>query len=70
MNKVIFLTSCKDAWEAEIIKGALTDMGIDCILQGENSSLVYGGIGAMNINILVHETDYDQARAYLDSREY
>lgn len=68
-GKVLFLTSCRDAMEAEIIKGALADMGIDCILQGENISQIYGGIGAMNVRLLVHENDYNRAKAFLDSRE-
>lgn len=68
-KKVLFLTSCKDAMEAEIVKGALKDMGIECILQGENMSHIYGGIGAMNVNVLVDEDDYDKARAFIDSRE-
>lgn len=68
-KKVLFLTSCKDAMEAEIVKGALKDMGIECILQGENMSHIYGGIGAMNVNVLVDEYDYDRARAFIDSRE-
>lgn len=63
------MTSCKDAMEAEIVKGALKDMGIECILQGENMSHIYGGIGAMNVNVLVDEDDYDKARAFIDSRE-
>lgn len=66
---MLFLTSCKDAMEAEIVKGALKDMGIECILQGENMSHIYGGIGAMNVNVLVDEDDYDRARAFIDSRE-
>ena len=66
---VLQLTSCRDEFEAEVIKGALADMGIECILQGKHMSQIYGGIGAMSVNILVDEKDYDQARAYIDTLE-
>lgn len=66
---VLRLTTCKNAFDAEVVKGALADMGIESILQGENMSQVYGGIGAMEVNVLVDEKDYDKARAFIDSRE-
>ena len=66
---VLQLTSCRDEFEAEVIKGALADMGIESILQGQNMSQIYGGIGAMEVNILVDEKDYDKARAYIDTLE-
>ena len=66
---VLQLTSCKNEFEAEVIKGALADMGIECILQGKHMSQIYGGIGAMSVNVLIDEKDYDKARAFIDSRE-
>lgn len=66
---VIHLTSCKNEFEAEVIKGALADMGIECFLQGKHMSQIYGGIGVMDVNILVDEKDYDKARAYIDTQE-
>lgn len=66
---VLHLTSCRNEFEAEVIKGALADMGIESILQGQNMSQIYGGIGVMEVNILVDEKDYDKARAYIDTLE-
>lgn len=63
------LTSCKNAFEAEVVKNALADMGIEAILQGENISTIYGGIDAFAVNVLVEEKDYEKALTFIDSRE-
>lgn len=63
------LTSCKNAFEAEVVKNALADMGIESILQGENISTIYGGIDAFAVNVLVEEKDYEKALTFIDSRE-
>lgn len=64
---IVKLTSCATAMEAEMLKGALAEMGIECILQGKNISQIYGGIGAMSVNVLVDESDYERAKEYIDS---
>lgn len=63
------LTSCKNAFEAEVVKSALADMGIEAVLQGENISTIYGGIDAFAVNVLVEEKDYKKALTFIDSRE-
>lgn len=63
------LTTCKNEFEAELVKGLLANIGVECILQGKNMSQIYGGIGAMSVNVLVDERDYDRALALLSSAE-
>ncbi|MCQ2293257.1 MAG: DUF2007 domain-containing protein [Bacteroidaceae bacterium] len=55
------LTACNNTFEAELLKGRLESEGIPCVLQGETMNLVYGGISAMPINILVREEDLEKA---------
>lgn len=62
------LTTCKNAFEAEVVKGALADLGIECILVNENMSQVYGGIQVMDVDILVDENDIEKAQEYINSR--
>ena len=49
------LVTCNNAIEAELLKGALEDMDIPCIIQGEVTSLMYGGIGALPVVLLVDD---------------
>ena len=57
--------TCQNEFEAELVKGLLADVGVECILQGKNMSQIYGGINAMSVNVLVNERDYDRALALI-----
>ena len=50
------------------MKGLLASNGIECILQNESMSQLYGSILAMSINVLVREEDAEKAKEVLDSR--
>ena len=63
------LVTCNNAIEAELLKGALEDMDIPCIIQGEVTSLMYGGIGALPVVLLVDDKDMQRAKAFLSERE-
>lgn len=63
------LTSCNNTFEAELLKGRLESEGIPCVLQGETMNLVYGGISAMPINLLVREEDLEKALEVINSDE-
>ena len=65
---LVKVASCKDAFEGEVVKGFLADNGIECYLQNENMSQIYGGIQAMEINVLVSEEDAENARELLNAR--
>lgn len=57
--------TCQNEFEAELVKGLLAGIGVECILQGKNMSQIYGGINAMSVNVLVNERDYDRALALI-----
>lgn len=57
--------TCQNEFEAELVKGLLADIGVECILQGKNMSQIYGGINTMSVNVLVNERDYDRALALI-----
>jgi hypothetical protein len=59
---------CKDAFEGEVVKGMLAANGIDCHLQNETISQIYGGIQAFAINVMVKEEDAEKAKELLDAR--
>ena len=63
------LVTCNNAIEAEFLKGALEDMDIPCIIQGEVTSLMYGGIGALPVVLLVDDKDMQRAKAFLSERD-
>ncbi len=63
------LTACNNTFEAELMKGRLESEGIPCVLQGETMNLVYGGISAMPINLLVREEDLEKALEVINSDE-
>ena len=54
---IVKVANCKDAFEGEVVKGMLEANGIECYLQNENMSQIYGGIQAMAINVMVKEED-------------
>ena len=66
---IVKVTVCKDAFEAEVVKGLLAANDIDCHLQNEAISQIYGGIQAFAINVLVKEEDAEKAKELLDARE-
>ena len=63
------LTACNNTFEAELLKGRLESEGIPCVLQGETMNLVYGGISAMPINLLVREKDLEKALEVINCDE-
>ena len=63
------LVTCNNAIEAELLKGALEDMDIPCIIQGEVTSLMYGGIGALPVVLLVDDKDIQRAKSFLTEEE-
>ena len=58
---LVILTSCATAFEAELMKGHLSDLGVDCVIQGGNFNTVYGPMSATGVNVLVNEEDYARA---------
>jgi len=65
---LVKLTSCKNAFEGEVVKGMLAEHGIPCVLQNENMSHIYGGIPLMDVDVLVTEEDAERARQLLAAR--
>lgn len=59
------LTTCMTSFEAEVLKGHLADMGIECILQGTNFNNTYGPTPATEIVVLVDEVDLAKAQEAL-----
>ena len=51
--------------EAQLVRLALEEEGIDANIVGE--TLPYAGIGAVPIEIYVHQDDVDRARAVIES---
>lgn len=62
---VIFRT-CNNSFEAELIKGRLEAEGINCILQGQNINAIYGGIGALAINVLIDDSNLERANEIME----
>lgn len=62
---LVKLTYCDNNFQAEVLKGRLNDMGIECILQGSNFNNVYGPIPAAAIVVLVEEEDLAKAQELL-----
>ncbi len=65
---LVKIANCKDTFEGEVVKGLLADNGIDCYLQNETMSQIYGGIQAMEVDVLVAEEDAEKAKELLASR--
>lgn len=62
----IIIKSCANAFEAEVVKGALESAGINCFLQGENISVIYGSIGgAFAVDVIIDEADAERAQQVL-----
>ena len=66
---LVKIAVCKDAFEGEVVKGLLAANGIDCHLQNETMSQIYGGIQAFAVNVMVKEEDAGKAKQLLDARE-
>lgn len=62
---LVRLTSCESAFQAELVKGQLADLGIDSVLQGANFNQTYGPIAAAEVVVLVDELDYEKAAQIL-----
>ena len=63
------LVTCNNAIEAELLKGALEDMDIPSIIQRGVTSLMYGGIGAQPVVLLVDDKDMQRAKSFLSERD-
>ncbi|MCZ4695821.1 DUF2007 domain-containing protein [Ancylomarina euxinus] len=65
---IIRLMTCETAIEANLIKGRLKNEGIEVFITNENFSNLmphYNHILNSGIQIMLHETDYDNARTLL-----
>lgn len=59
------LKVCDNDFEAQVIKGALANEGIPCVLQGSNASFFHAGYGSQSafpVNVLVEEADMEAAK--------
>ena len=65
---LVKIAFCRDAFEAEVVKGLLAANDIDCILQNEAMSQLYGGIQAMEVDVLVREEDAEKAKELLNAQ--
>ncbi len=66
------LTTCKNSFEANLIKGLLATNGIHCFLINENFSNLlpnFAGMMGTGIQIFVEETDLIQARNLISSNQ-
>lgn len=63
----VLLKTCDNSFQAKVLKGALEAEGIECILQGENFSVIYGG--AFGVNVLVDEADLEEANRIIEEAE-
>lgn len=66
---LVRLISCESAFQAELVKGQLADLGIDSVLQGANFNQTYGPIAAAQVEVLVDEADYEKAAQILPAEE-
>lgn len=66
-KKTVKLISCKDAIDANYVKGLLEDEGISCMMSNENMSSLYPGqmITFAEVDVLVFEDTLQAARAVL-----
>lgn len=68
------LTSCNNAFEAEVLKGVLDSSGIPCILQGAGiSGVKIGQFGTYNsafeVTVLVREEDLVAAIEIINDKD-
>ena len=66
---LVKLTSCANSFEAELLRGQLTDIGVESILQGENFNQTYGPMSFTDIQVLVDEKGYEKAHQVLPVEE-
>lgn len=59
---IVLLTECTNSFKAEVIKGALAAEGIPCVIAGDSTNMIYGGINCFPIRILVEEEDLKAAQ--------
>jgi len=57
--------STSDANEAEVLRIALEDEGVECEIDGRSQG-GFAGIGVMEVKLLVRASEFDRARAYLE----
>ncbi len=66
MDELVRACTLTDATKAEILRNALEDEGIDCMIDGENQA---GLTGVLDIHLLVRADDLERARAFLEEHE-
>lgn len=66
--KTIKLITCKDAFQAHVIQGALQNEGIASILHNENMSGIMRGYisDITGVDVLVYEEDYEKGIRLLE----
>lgn len=66
---LVLLNSYSDLAEAYMVKGVLETNGIECVIRNENISSVYPVtmIAWGQIDVMVRQSDINQARAILES---
>lgn len=64
--RTVKLTSAGNAFEANVIKGALENEGINCILHNELTNQVMTGYANVMVDIFVAEADYERAREVVE----
>ena len=66
--KTVRLITCNDDFQANVIKGALQNEGIESVLHNENFSNLYRGMGTnfSGVDIFVYEDDYEAALQLLE----
>jgi len=63
--KTVILTTCKDSFEANLVKGLLEDNGIRSFLTNENTSNVmpqYTGMMGFGVQVMIDESDLKNAQ--------
>jgi hypothetical protein len=61
-NQLVTIKKLKDPVKAEMVKGALEEQGVQCLLDGAGQA---GLSGLLNIRIQVLESDRERAEALL-----
>lgn len=69
--KTVKLITCKDAFQAHVIRGALENEGIASVLHNENTSGVLRGYisDIAGVDVFVYEDDYNQALLLLEQNQ-
>jgi hypothetical protein len=70
MDEPVPVTTVADELEADVVCGLLRSAGLECGFRATaNEDSAFEGIGAGRMEILVHPSELDAARAILDEAE-